>query len=734
MAHEVSADALYKSELQIRRICEQFTEGGPIVLIDEQPDGVKRVLKKMRKSSSENGTITGNLHVEGDSAAEYSNYAAWANRRWYYLPEAEYERWRKGALTKEEAAKIREETPALGKARHAALSVIGEGDTLHLTALGWQREHCFGTAFTVTRIAAVDKDSKGQIKNLTVDAINPFTQLERFMLINSDGWTLCPDMTEAPEIVQESEAATKVATKGKKMSSKFSETLEVAREGKAIVVPDGITLDKAIETLQRRKRYEEEETQIEEAVECFPWEGAYLLNKAMQKFYGWATAEPIPGFFGPTPPKLIAVDIAHGETVNVPWGRFSLPNVTGWIQTGTTQLRGRIVFAINALVKRKHEKDIKELADEVRRMAKEESLYRGKALKIKFYEDNGERIELPMPKFLNVTNATEDRLIFTEEVQDAVRTNLFTPIERYRAVKGKRLGLADIKTPFKRGILLCGTYGTGKTELAFTAANKAEQNGITFLYVESAKEFVDAVKFVALYPPAVVFVEDIERVMGGDTRTTALDEVLNTIDGLEAKGSEVFVILTSNHPESITPAMMRPGRIDCAIEVKRPDSNAVEKLVRLYAGKMLAPDADIAEACRLLNGNIPAVIAEVVQRSKLAALRTTPDGEMKVVINGENIVEAARTMRMQLDLLNRRQEPTPTDFEKMGRAIGGSIREGIKLLKMASDPSRTFVEVKEGDECPHIEEMVDNGRAVKVEVTADEALQAAQMFGVAKNK
>lgn len=681
----------YHESYEIERIFGLFRKGDPVRCTFGDFAGRSGVVTEIEGDNGDPGTFHVSFRLDEDGkscAGERVGYYPYSGGIWWLLPEEEFERWtrrRKGAGDCEgEAA---EDTTAAD--RYRLLDNIQPGSVL--VALSNPREcfdgsHCqlpVGLPVVVKDVLDRDVDRNGRVRNARVTIWTPFAQRGNSANRSTGGvWLFNPDemtwrlkpVADDTDTNDECDAENGTQEGQSEMSSNPNpETVpEVVRSGKAIALPEGMSMKKAIQTLERRMKYEEEETQIREEITTFPWDGAHALSLALARRYGWATAEPIPGFFGPTPPSLIAVDVAPGKTINVPWGRFSIPGIEGFIQTGSVMKDGRPIFVLVAVVKRRHEDEIKALADTVRKIARDESIYRGKAIKVAF-GDATRPDEFPMPKFLDVSKATEDRLVFAADVENAVRDNLYTPIERYSE-------LARLGVPFKRGVILAGTYGTGKTELAFTAANKAAATGITFVYCEDAKDFPKAIQFALQYAPAVVFTEDIDRVTSGE-RTRELDAVLNTIDGIEAKASEVFVVLTTNAVENINRAMIRPGRIDAVIEVKRPDARAVDGLIRLYARDLLPVGEDVAVAAGLLKGQIPAVIREVVERAKLSALRLAPRGSKDVRLSGAALASSAETMRMQLALLNRQEEPNPSELEKLGHVIGNYIAESAEMAR-----------------------------------------------------
>lgn len=429
-----------------------------------------------------------------------------------------------------------------------------------------------------------------------------------------------------------------------KVEEKKIHVVDVVKHGEKLVLPENMTAGDAITALQRFQKYETEQTIVGSTFDYFPWDGAYALFIVLKRRYGWATMEAVYSFFGKELPRIVEIEVDCHRTVGVPWGRISLFGNEGYIDMSATKVNGRFVFYASATVMRKHEKLVREIYQEVRDELSQHSIYRGKCLSIRFRDDEGTSLPLPDARFVSTVGAHKSGLIFSQEVQDSIETNLFTPIERMADCK--RAGI-----PVKRGILLAGVFGTGKTLAARVAAALATNNAITFIYCKRADEFAEAVQFALQYGPAVVFCEDIDRVLSGE-RSVEMDDILNIIDGIDTKASEIIIVLTTNQPDKLNPASVRPGRLDAVIDVKKPDAHAVERLIVLYGGRFLVEGIDLSHVGEILAGNIPAVIEEVVKRSKLAALKFTPPGSAELKIDARALEESAKTMKMQLDLLN----------------------------------------------------------------------------------
>jgi transitional endoplasmic reticulum ATPase len=455
----------------------------------------------------------------------------------------------------------------------------------------------------------------------------------------------------------------------KKDPKKIVDVVQIVRHGEKLLVPEAMSLDRAIEVLQRQKVYEEQDVAINLTFSAFPWDGAVALAKALQRKFGWADYVPTETetMFGKQvdPPAMIEIATGPNKHELVPWGQIKIPGVTGSIQTTAVPVNdgsgNRWLFAIQGVVKRKHEHIVAEIADFVRGILANESIYRGQAIRIRFRADNGTNLPLPDPKFMLLSGVHEGEMVFSERVDAAIRTSIFTPIER--SDECRKAGI-----PLKRGVLLAGPFGVGKTLAAHVTAVKSVENRWSFVYCERAGELVDAIRFAQQYAPAVVFCEDIDRFVDED-RDVQTDTLLNVIDGIDAKDGELMVILTTNEVEKIHQSMLRPGRLDAVVYVEPPDARAVERLVRIYGRGLVPVEEDLRAVGQQLKGAIPAVIRECVERAKLSAIRLTAKGG-DLVVTGEAMLEAATSMHMQLDLLKPKTVDERSDVEKAADALG----------------------------------------------------------------
>ncbi len=447
------------------------------------------------------------------------------------------------------------------------------------------------------------------------------------------------------------------------MSGKWKE-MGIVREGDRIVLPDGMTHNEAIEWIKRRRDEEQRTVGVHEEIVGYPLDAAIAFVRALQEVKGFISLEATPSFFGETPPTMVTVEVGVGETTQVPWGRMVVPGIEGFLQTGIGKKDDLPILVVGGEVQMRFREEVAYIANVARRILKESSIYHGKAIRVRFPDEEEDFNPGLAPTFVDVSKVQEDQLIFPEAVQRQVTTSIFTPImhtEKCRAAK----------IPLKRGILLEGPYGTGKTLTAYVTAKKCQENGWTFIYLDTVAHLEQAILFARSYQPACIFAEDIDRVVEGE-RTVEMDAILNTIDGVDTKSAELMVILTTNHVEDINRAMLRPGRLDAVIPVRAPDAAAAERLIRQYGATMLRAGDDLTEVGKRLAGQIPAVIREVVERSKLSAVAHSASDGGALEVTADDLFTAADGMVTHLELLAQ-EEDEETPGEAMARVFGEKL-------------------------------------------------------------
>lgn len=338
--------------------------------------------------------------------------------------------------------------------------------------------------------------------------------------------------------------------------------------------------------------------------------------------------------------QTIAVETDVNKTVDLEWGCYTVPTVPGLhITMDNNYVRGAMVFTILAKVKRKDAKQVENLAEGIRQDLKRNSIFRNKTVQLEFRDEDGDRLDTgPRVSFFPASG--KDPIMHPETAED-IACDIFVPLEFPKeAAKGGNS---------RRGVMLAGEYGLGKTMQASMVARFATAHGWTFFYLKDSRDIVNAMRYVHRSLPAVLFVEDIDRAVGRmrdeDTgeylegRDDVTQGIMNDIDSIGGKDDQLMLIMSTNHLEEVHPGMLRPGRTDAIINVKRPDAGAAMSLVALYAGEELCPDIDPLEIGQRLEGRTPAEIKEIVAKARLFAIGEGKGGD--IVITGDSLGRGA---------------------------------------------------------------------------------------------
>lgn len=449
-----------------------------------------------------------------------------------------------------------------------------------------------------------------------------------------------------------------------KEEEKQIRNLNIDFEGDKFVIPQDMDYNEAIMALTRQRDQEMTYVSAQEKVNAFPLDGAVAFQKALKEKYGWANLVPTHNFFGSNPPAMIGVEIAPNQTIQVPWGACKVPKIDGTLTTGWTNHNDMPIFNLSANVKRMNEKAISELAARVREIVATDSIYRGQAVKINFRDRNGsQKIDFKpsfAPQFMDLNKYNDQKAVYSKITEQMIDMYLFNPVIHSQKCR-------DNGIPLKRGVVLEGRFGTGKTLTAYGLAKTCVQNGWTFLYVEDVRDISLAMSFAKMYAPCVLFAEDVDRTIPIGSRSGEIDKILNTFDGVESKDIEVITVLTTNNVNGIHPGFLRPGRIDTVIPVHAPDSDAMLRLVRHYAktksGDSIieGTDEQIIAAISGLKGTNAAFVKEAVERSKLCAIE-----KPEMMISPEDLKKAIVSMGPQIKMVcpNAGEEKDSFDPEK----------------------------------------------------------------------
>lgn len=450
--------------------------------------------------------------------------------------------------------------------------------------------------------------------------------------------------------------------------------LSIKRSGNAITVPEGVALESVIQALILKQQEEEEMVDVTFDYELTVPEGALALFRTLQELYGFVSMQKTPSFFGDTLPQLIKVSMSPTEEVSIPWGRFGLPGMEGWLSSGWTIRDGIPYFQLGARVKGKYRAELDRINDAIR--SRTDSIYKGQAIALNYPDpDEVENVADFFPRFINIAGHTTSDLIFSDPIAELVQVSLFTPIVHSQVCR-------DNGIPLKRGILLEGPYGVGKTMTASVAATLAKQNGWTFISLSSASDLAKAYVFAKHHQPSIIFVEDIDEALEGrDGRGEDVNEILNALDGVHSKSDEVITVFTTNDLGNVTQALLRPGRIDTLVPVREPDAKAVKRLIAKYAGSQLSVDElrNLDSVAEMLDGKNAAVVREVVERSKLSAVGRVAVTGGPLTITAHDLEVAARGIEAHARLLEPTTVDLSSDLEKAARVLADAVLQAKEV-------------------------------------------------------
>ncbi|GEA28815.1 ATP-dependent zinc metalloprotease FtsH 4 [Microcystis aeruginosa NIES-4325] len=255
-----------------------------------------------------------------------------------------------------------------------------------------------------------------------------------------------------------------------------------------------------------------------------------------------------------------------------------------------------------------------------------------------------------------------------------------------------------------KGVLLVGPPGTGKTLLAKAVAGEA---GVSFFSI-SGSEFVElfvgagAARVRDLFEqakkkaPCIIFIDELDAIgksrangnfMGGnDEREQTLNQLLTEMDGFNAGDATVIVLAATNRPETLDPALLRPGRFDRQVLVDRPDLAGRLKILEIYAGKVkLGSDADLKQIATRTPGFAGADLANLVNEAALLAARN-----QRSTVAQEDFNEAIERVVAGLEKKSRvlsEKEKKIVAYHEVGHALVGAVMPGGgKVAKISIVP------------------------------------------------
>jgi hypothetical protein len=381
-------------------------------------------------------------------------------------------------------------------------------------------------------------------------------------------------------------------------------------------------------------------TNFRHHISCFKNDGVYQLNKAIEEIYGSAQAktdsQPSGGMDNI---ETVDVTLADGSRIKVPYGKIDLPDLgeDAHIDIGYDESANTLY--IKGTTQYRWSSTIDEIVDRTKVLLNTESVYKDQAIEL---DDKFQ------PKIMPLTNIDKEFMVMSKRMKYELQP-LMSRILHPQKCKDNGITL-------KYGALFEGTYGTGKTLLAFKIAKQAIDNGWCFIYLKDPKLLARTLKLSKTLDNngygIIVFLEDVDQVTKGK-RDEAMQDILNTLDGGDTKQMNVISLFTTNHIENINPTFLRGERIGSVISMGSFDAEtAKEYLEYTFKDSYTLDTEGLTQVCQnIADVNIvPAFLSEICKTVKSNML--FQDNE--TVIKAEYIQASLDSYQRQVALANKK--------------------------------------------------------------------------------
>jgi len=469
------------------------------------------------------------------------------------------------------------------------------------------------------------------------------------------------------------------------LGGKLTAEEDVVFEGQKFILPQRMDLGSAISFLREKQLEDENEMNFSRTFRYRPWDGARATMAALRRAFGIVSQRGSQGQ-GAVAPELRTIPVSATETEQIPWGGLAVGHLPG-CTLSLGQVKDPdygILFTLSAVGPRRYRHHIEGIFRLVEEELASNSMYRGKAF-------DGQEV----PQFLDLSGVDASKVVYTDQVIDRLEADIWALI-RYPD-QMRKMGL-----PLKRAVLLEGPYGTGKTLAAYLTAQISQEHGWTFIYGRPGRDELEEVMATArLYQPAVVFFEDVDTIAHSDG-VDHVSRMLDILDGIQSKGTEIICILTTNHIDRIHKGMVRPGRLDAVIHIGALDAPAIGRLVHsLVPDSLLSEDVDWGTVGAAMEGFMPAFCKEAIDRAMRWNLARN-HGVSTSLTTGD-FVAAAEGLRPQLELMGKAAEGARADT--IGSAFERTVKQSIDgtlLVRKGESPSSPWAEllVTDGTENP----------------------------------
>ena len=374
-----------------------------------------------------------------------------------------------------------------------------------------------------------------------------------------------------------------------------------------ITIPRSMSYGAAARALQRQADAEVELVDFQYCVETMHgYEAAIAVKRVLAEFYGIDYASPTPGMFGDVAPDEYRVPVAPGKFDTAIIGQFVTGDFT--VRTRLTDKDGlcRLLITCSIANRDKHKAELF-----AQRVSEQTPCWTGQIIT---YDNNSNVFEIPK---LVAPQFTTDNIALNPDESAGLQLFLDQISHHER--------LADLGIPFKRGVLLYGPYGTGKTLAAACAMSACVAAGITVMQVRDWSRVLHMVRQARDYGPTMVFIEDIDLMPSR--------ALTNLLDDATLKTCPISIVVTTNFPEKLDPALTRKGRLDICIGFTLPEPETRAHILAINDVRFF--NSDISDATEGMSG---ADLAELSKRARITALAAQRD------MTASDVLGAATTM------------------------------------------------------------------------------------------
>ena len=277
----------------------------------------------------------------------------------------------------------------------------------------------------------------------------------------------------------------------------------------------------------------------------------------------------------------------------------------------------------------------------------------------------------------------------------------------------------DIGASMPKGILLVGPPGTGKTMLAKAVAGEANVPFFSISGSEFVEMFVgmgaskvrDLFKQAKEKAPCIVFIDEIDAIGkkrdggkfggGNDEREQTLNQLLTEMDGFEGSNG-VIILAATNRPESLDPALTRPGRFDRRVPVELPDLQGREAILRIHAKKIKTePNINYAQIARMASGASGAELANIVNEAALRAVRNHRTAASQADM--EESIEVVIAGYQKKNAILTDKEKSIVSYHEIGHALVAALQshsapvQKITIVPRTSGALGYTMQVDEGN-------------------------------------